>query len=148
MININIKVPYYSAGKKYGWEGNSIGIGVPAKRLREKNETLQVKLKSDGKVYEIPIMKARELVLKYNSFFLAKKTRLAVIPMQEFEIVGEYNKSVASKTELDALQHEVFELVEFYTNFDYMGSKEWFLIEYDFVFKKYKKLYERNRSKN
>ena len=141
MIKISIKVPFFSAGQKYKWEGNPIGIGVPAKQLREKTEILQVNLKSDGKIYEIPILKARELVLKYQSFFMAKKTKLAVIPIQEFKIVGECPKD----TELDILQRELLELIKFYTNFSYMGSKDVFLVEYDSIFKKYKN--ERDKSK-
>lgn len=78
---IKLNKPFWSAGRMYHWEGDPIGFGVASSLLRT-NGTLTIK--TGGKTYKIDKEEARKQVRFYNSFYMAGKTKLAVIPKFAF----------------------------------------------------------------
>ena len=89
-IEKTIKEPFWSAGQKYGWEGERTGIGLKISFFQgladEDYLVIPINISKEKKFYKIQKRKARELVNKYNSYFMAKNnTKLAILPLQEFE---------------------------------------------------------------
>ena len=82
---IEIEQPFYSAGRKYGWPGDPQGIGIAAHLLNGEGD-LEVKIGKKIEIYKIDKKKARELVTKYKSVYIAKTMRLGVIPLSEFRV--------------------------------------------------------------
>lgn len=80
---INIKEPFWSAGQKYGWQGSRTGIGIKLEELNGKGP-LFITIADRPEIYQIEKDRARNLVEKYNSIFIARGTKLGVIPLQEF----------------------------------------------------------------
>jgi hypothetical protein len=84
MSVVEIREPFYSAGKKFGWPGASAGIGVMARLCRGEGILRVRVLSASDTVYWIEKWRAREIVRRYRSFHMAKSTKLAVIPWNEF----------------------------------------------------------------
>lgn len=85
---INIKEPFYTAGKKFGWQGKSIGLGINL-RLLDGDGDLELTVGDSKDIWTINKNKARELVNRYQSYYQARGTRLGVLPWYEFEKVQE-----------------------------------------------------------
>ncbi len=83
---INIREPFYSAGKKYGWEGATIGLGIKLEKLNGEGELL-VTVGDKKDVWKIDKKTAREFVDKYKSTFNPPRgfgTVLGVIAWSQF----------------------------------------------------------------
>ena len=103
-----INRPYYNAGKKFGWEGPSSGLGISVDKL-EGTGDIMVKVKGRTEIYSIDKREAIELAEKYQSFteFNIKngRVRLAVIPWGNFKIIENENDTSqhsASETTTEA----------------------------------------------
>ena len=81
---IHIKEPFYTAGRKYGWVGKPIGIGINLQEL-VGDDTIEITVGNSPKVWIISKTKARELIKTYQSYYDARGTRLGVLPWQAFE---------------------------------------------------------------
>jgi len=81
---IKIKEPFYTAGKKYGWMGKPIGLGINLKELEGEGD-LEVTVGDAPKVWVIDKEKARRLIETYQSYHDARGTRLGVIAWHEFQ---------------------------------------------------------------
>ena len=81
---LNIKEPYFTAGRQYIWPGKSIGLGIKSKLLEGDGE-LKLKVGDSPVIWKIDKQKAREFVEKYQSYHFAKNTKLSVIDWHEFE---------------------------------------------------------------
>jgi len=75
---LHILEPYYTAGKKFGWEGNSVGIGIDW-RILQGDGFLKVKVGDSEKVWVIDKKKARGFCQRYKSFHDIKTVKLGVI---------------------------------------------------------------------
>jgi len=96
---VNIKEPYYTAGKRYGWSGNSAGLGI-ALHLLEGEGLLSVTVEDKPTVYQIEKWIARKLIHQYQAYHQARGTTLGVIPWKSFTAVKpkeETPKSVQQK---------------------------------------------------
>jgi len=82
---IHIKEPYWSAWQRYGWEKNIPGIGINTKEFRGEGN-MEIRIGKDKRVYMIDREAARDIVRRYNSFFWAKTTKLAVLPQSSLSI--------------------------------------------------------------
>jgi hypothetical protein len=83
---IKINSPFYSAGKKYNWPGNTVGIGLAWSLLSgDPTDIIEIVVGSNPKVWAIEKQKARDLVIRYKSKFIARNTTLAIIPWSEFK---------------------------------------------------------------
>ena len=80
---INIKEPFWSAGQKYHWPGSRTGVGIKAIELDGEGE-LEITIADKPDVYTISKEKARNLFMNYKSEFITKGTKLAVLPLEEF----------------------------------------------------------------
>jgi hypothetical protein len=86
---LNIKEPYWSAWKAYGWEKGVAGIGISNEVIGEalKNKSdIYIYIGKDTTLYQIDPYKVLELSMKYHS----KKTvghgvSVKVIPINELE---------------------------------------------------------------
>jgi len=90
MIDINIKEPYYAAGRDYGWleEHKSPGLGIRRSLLLGEG-TLRVTVKNSKTVYRIDKNFARNISVKYDSTYVVEddygnQIELAVIPWSAF----------------------------------------------------------------
>jgi hypothetical protein len=75
ILYITLKEPFYSAGKKFGWDGNTVGLGVAKdiiKYAKEHNLMLAVKVGNGNWYYTTPI-KWLSFVAKYNSVWKTKE---------------------------------------------------------------------------
>lgn len=82
---LHIKVPYYSAGRKYNWPYKPVGLGVKL-NLLDGDGNIYVRVADGRKVYRIDKGDARDLIYQYNSYFKAGETRLGVIPWDCFKV--------------------------------------------------------------
>ena len=80
---IHIREPYYTAGKQFGWEGKSIGLGI-AEHLFQKPR-IYVTVGNNKKIWTITTEKAKQFVNKHKSFHYADGTKLWVIAWEQFE---------------------------------------------------------------
>ena len=113
-INQIIRQPFWSAGQKYGWEGSRTGIGLNVLYFKEMDDKdcLEVPITISGvtNLYQIQKSKAKELVKQYRCWFVAKDgTRLIVLPLQDFVLVGNeklstQDQEVVWKTRLDKIE--------------------------------------------
>lgn len=87
---IQIKIPFYTAGRLFRWSGSPVGIGIKLKLL-EGDDVLNVRVGDNEKIWQIEKEKAREFVEKYQSYFSAKGTKLGVIAWYMFNS-GQENK--------------------------------------------------------
>ena len=81
---VQIKTPFFSAGKKFNWEGSSIGIGLAVSLLKGEGELRVQIMTSPNSIWLIDKKRARELVNKYKAFHMARGTRLGVVPWWAF----------------------------------------------------------------
>lgn len=78
---IDLAVPYFSAGMRYGWDkelGDSMGFGIKSQDLNE-NDTLLIKAGKYGE-YSVNKKEALEAVKKYNAYMRRGAIELVVIP--------------------------------------------------------------------
>ena len=80
---INIKEPYYTAGKKYRWSGKPIGLGIDLKLL-DGGGILEVTVGASPKVWQIDKKMARDFVRERDSYYQARGTMLGVIAWSKF----------------------------------------------------------------
>lgn len=71
-----------SAGQKFGWQGE--GIGIAMYNLLGEG-VLELKIGQDKDIYFIDKSEARELARKHNSYYTAGHTPLSVIPKSAFK---------------------------------------------------------------
>lgn len=82
-MTINIREPFYSAGKIYGWPGKTIGLGIDL-LLLEGDGDLEVTVNKNPQIWVIQKSMAREFVRKYKSYFHVKGKELGVIAWEAF----------------------------------------------------------------
>ena len=99
---LHIKEPFFSAGKKYKWPGNSIGIGINIYFLHGEGN-VRTTIGDNETVWVLEKKKAREWVIKYNSYFQAKTVRLGVIPWYLFSKEEEEKKLVKENKQINLL---------------------------------------------
>lgn len=87
---IHIREPFYSAGKKYGWEGKRIGLGFNL-QLLQGSGNLRVMVGDSEDVYFISKEKALSLVKRYNSIHKARSTFLGIVPWHAFDKEPKHN---------------------------------------------------------
>lgn len=75
-IKIN-KSWFYSAGTKYGWEGDKRGVGI-ARELLISNPELEVEV--DKKKYHLDSKTAIEAIIKYKSRMQIGRKVLGIVP--------------------------------------------------------------------
>ena len=83
---LNIKTPFYTAGKMFKWDYAPIGLGINKQLLADEG-ILQLTVGNDKTVYEIDKAHARDIVTRYKSFYKARTTWLAVVPWAVFKKV-------------------------------------------------------------
>lgn len=81
---VEINEPFYTAGRKYGWDGPTIGLGI-RKELLEGEGLLKVRVSGKPTIYTIDKLKARDIALKYRSFHTARSVTIWVLPWSEFD---------------------------------------------------------------
>lgn len=82
MKPLNIREPFYSAGQKYGWIGQ--GIGISHDTLRD-NELIRITIGKEKAVYSISRDKAVRQIKQYNSVEWHKGKKIGVIPLSAFD---------------------------------------------------------------
>lgn len=90
IIDEPIRTPFWSAGTKYGWEGSRTGIGLNVNYFKDLKDEDYLKvniiISKEERPYQISVGKARRIARQYNPYFVARdKTRLVVLPLEEFE---------------------------------------------------------------
>lgn len=78
MEPIHILTPFYSAGKKYGWNGAPIGLGINV-RLLEGSGDICVRVGESKDVWKIDKTRALDFIKKYQSLYKARTVTLGVI---------------------------------------------------------------------
>jgi len=101
MLDIyTVNKPYYNAGKKFGWEGPSAGLGISIDKL-EGTGTLMVKVKNKATIYTIDKVDAVALAEKYQAYteFVVKSGRikLAIIPWSQFKAIDDSSNSTSEQ---------------------------------------------------
>lgn len=81
----HIRIPWYSAGQKFGWIG--AGIGLEHDLIRD-NERIDITLGKQKQKLSISRIEAVELIKKYHSVDYRKGIKLGVIPLNAFETEG------------------------------------------------------------
>ena len=93
-----IKVPFYTAGKLYGWSGKPIGLGVNLSLL-DGEGVLRVRVGDNSQVWVIDKEIAIEFIKRFNSTFNARGTMLGVVAWYMFEKeddIADHQKSLFS----------------------------------------------------
>lgn len=94
---IEINEPFWSAGDKFGWSDKygRTGIGINEKLLHGDGQ-ITVRIGKKESLHRITRERARELLKEYKSYYQARSTRIAVLPLQAFEsdIPNVFKKSV------------------------------------------------------
>ena len=89
ILLVNIGEPFYSAGKKYGWTGNSVGLGINdlvVHHAMKTNATIGVWVGNKPTLYYIRPEKIIELVERYQSYYKTEDgTVLYVVGWNNFE---------------------------------------------------------------
>lgn len=94
MEPIHILSPYFSAGKKYGWKGNPVGLGINIKLLEGSGE-ICVRVGDSKDIWKMEKSKALEFIKKYNSFYKARTVMLGVISWGMFtKVVKEERNTI------------------------------------------------------
>lgn len=83
MNPLNIKVPYFSAGKKYQW-GNVHGIGLSHDLIKD-NEQIRITVGKDKTIYTISREKAVREIKNYGSVEFHKGKKIGIVPFNSFE---------------------------------------------------------------
>lgn len=79
---IKIKKPFYSAGLKYGWSGQGVGVNLSALHGEGK---IEITIGKDPQVLSIDKEEAKRLIKYYNSYFEARGTKLGVLTLSSFK---------------------------------------------------------------
>ena len=83
---IHIQTPFFSAGKKYGWYGAPIGLGIDFRELEGEGKVI-VTVGTSPTEWEIDKKKAREFIESNNSYYQANTIKLGVIAWYMFSKV-------------------------------------------------------------
>lgn len=81
----NIREPFYSAGKKYGWPYKSIGLGINKNDF--SGESLSITVGDDPTIWTVNTEKALDVVHRYKAYYNARGTELFVVPWDLFKRV-------------------------------------------------------------
>jgi len=93
---LNILEPYYSAGKRYGWEG--YGVGINAAFLKGTGN-LRITIGDRPTVRVLSRERARQLARHYMAYEFARSTKLVILPLNEFELENRGILSLDLETE-------------------------------------------------
>jgi hypothetical protein len=78
---IHIKTPFYSAGEKYGWEGDKRGIGISLDEFKGEGK-LQLLIGNSNTIWEVDKKEALDFIENNNSYYQAGNTKLGVLPIK------------------------------------------------------------------
>lgn len=85
ITKLHIREPFWTAGKKYNWEGNTAGLGIALEYFKGYDlDILEVTVGEEDTIWCIAKSKARALAKRYNSRYNARGTILYVLPWNEF----------------------------------------------------------------
>lgn len=84
MKSLHIKVPYYSAGQKYGWAKGVPGIGINHEVIKN-NDPIRITVGKDKTIYKITRSNFVDNVKAYGSVEYHKGVKIGVVPMNAFE---------------------------------------------------------------
>lgn len=86
ILYVNIKEPFYSAGKIYGWEGNPMGVGINKGFVElavNYGGTIRFTVDNHPIVYNIDAIRFKKFVTQHNSIWIKNKTQLYIHPLRQ-----------------------------------------------------------------
>lgn len=92
-LRFNIREPFYSAGKWFGWEGNTLGIGINEDILNfaKKHDCLLIITVGDSKQEYLTTPKAVEnFCEQYKSYYKIKGVKLYIIQWARLIKLGDF----------------------------------------------------------
>jgi len=84
-----IREPFWSAGRKFGWDGAGVGLSKNHFSKITDEDELEFGVEKVKKIYRIRKSKAMALYERYKSDYVARGTKLMVLPINELDVVSE-----------------------------------------------------------
>jgi len=92
ILYTQLDTPFYSAGKKYGWDGNTVGLGLAKEILdyaQMNNLTIYIQIGENPVWFYITAKEWANFVDEYNSIWTKDNKEICIIQWSKLKKVEE-----------------------------------------------------------